>query len=92
MCVPIGHILTFNCCFCWSFPRSICYKTKRDTNWKGEGPSYMKVPYIDPQFKVISNHHYTVFGKGEYLGLEGRHKNAFICICTSVSMCVLAEA
>ena len=59
---------------------------------RGEGPSYMKVPYTYPPFQVISNHHCTIFGEGQYLESEGSCKNAFICICTSVSMCVLSSS
>ena len=58
---------------------------------RGEGPSYMKVPYIESPFKVTSIHHCTVFGVGNIQNWEG-HKNAFVCICTSVSMCILSKS
>ena len=45
-------------------PQKYVPNAKRDTIWKGEGPSYMKVPYIQSPFKVISIHHCTVFGGG----------------------------
>ena len=51
----------------------------------------MKVPYIESQFKVISRHHCTVFGVEGCSGARG-HENAFVCICTSVSMCVLSRS
>ena len=51
----------------------------------------MKVPYTCPPFEVISSHHCTVSGEG-YLASRGRCKNAFVCICTSVSMCVLSRS
>ena len=51
----------------------------------------MKVPYIESPFKVISNHRCTVFGIEEYSGSGGEDKNAFICVCTPVSMCVLSR-
>ena len=33
---------------------------------RGEGPSYMKIPYIYPPFKTISSHSCTVFGVGVF--------------------------
>ena len=57
---------------------------------RGQDPSYMKVPYTYPPFEVISSHHCTVFGVGVFRIGRG-HENAFICICTSVSMCVLSR-
>ena len=59
---------------------------------RGEGPSYMKVPYTYPPFHVTSSHYCTVFGVGECLESGGGHENAFICICTSVCMCVLSRS
>ena len=41
---------------------------------RGEGPSYMKVSHIESSFKVISNHHCTVFGEGGCSGLRGSMK------------------
>ena len=38
---------------------------------RGEGPSYIKVPYTYPPFKVISNHHCTVFGLESVKDWEG---------------------
>ena len=32
---------------------------------RGEGPSYMKVPYTYPPFVIISIHNCTVFGVGD---------------------------
>ena len=58
---------------------------------RGEGPSYIMVPYTYPPFKVISNHNCTVFGVGGIQDWEG-HENAFICICMSVSMFVLSSS
>ena len=52
----------------------------------------MKVPYIESQFKVISIHYCTVFGIEGYSGSEGGRENAFVCICTSVCMCVLSRS
>ena len=54
---------------------------------RGEGPSYMKVPYIESSFKVISSHHCTVFGVGGCSGLGGGMK---MCLFVSVhlSVCV----
>ena len=52
----------------------------------------MKVPYIESQFKVISSHYCTAFGIGGYSGSEGRRENAFVCVCTSVCMCVLSRS
>ena len=59
---------------------------------RGEGPSYMKVPYTYPPFHVTSSHYCTVFGVGGCSESEGRCKNTFICICTSVCMCVLSRS
>ena len=59
---------------------------------RGEGPSYMKVPYTYPPFHVTSNHYCTVFGVMGCLESGGRHENAFICVCTSVCMCVLSRS
>ena len=59
---------------------------------RGEGPSYMKVPYTYPPFQVISSHDCNDFGIEEYLESEGRCKKAFICVCTSVCMCVLSRS
>ena len=59
---------------------------------RGEGPSYMKVPYIESSFQVTSIHHCTVFGVRRYLESEGRQKNTFVCVCTSVCMCVLSRS
>ena len=58
---------------------------------RGEGPSYMKVPYTYPPFQVTSSHHSTVFGVGGVRIGRG-HENVFICICTSVSMNVLSRS
>ena len=38
---------------------------------RGEGPSYMKVPYIESSFQVTSSHHCTVFGVGGVQDQEG---------------------
>ena len=51
----------------------------------------MKVPYIESSFQVTSSHHCTVFGVGGVQNWEG-HENAFVCICTSVCMCVLSRS
>ena len=59
---------------------------------RGEGPSYMKVPYIESSFQVTSSHHCTVFGVEGCSELGGGCKNAFVCICTSVCMCVLSRS
>ena len=59
---------------------------------RGEGPSYMKVPYIESSFQVTSSHHCTVFGVEGCSESRGGHKNAFVCICTSVCMCVLSRS
>ena len=59
---------------------------------RGEGPSYMKVPYIESSFQVTSIHHCTIFGIKEYLESEGECENAFICVCMSVCMCVLSKS
>ena len=58
---------------------------------RGEGPSYMKVPYIESPFQVTSSHHCTVFGVGVFR-IERGCENAFVCICTSVCMCVLSRS
>ena len=58
---------------------------------RGEGPSYMKVPYTCPPFEVISSHHCTVLGIWGVQDQEG-HKNVLVCICTSVGMCVLSRS
>ena len=59
---------------------------------RGEGPSYMKIPYIEFSFQVTSNHHCTIYGVGGCSELRERYENAFICICTSVCMCVLSRS
>ena len=58
---------------------------------RGEGPSYMKVPYTYPPFHVTSIIIALFWGRG-CLESEGGHKNAFVCICTSVCMCVLSKS
>ena len=58
---------------------------------RGEGPSYMKVPYTYPPFKVISSHNCTVFGVWAIQDWEGA-QNAFVCTCTSVGMFVLSRS
>ena len=72
-------------------PQKYVSNAKRDTIWKGEGPSYMKVPYTYPPFQVISSHHCTVFGVGVFRIGRGC-KNVFICVCMSVGMCVLSRS
>ena len=59
---------------------------------RGEGPSYMKVPYTYPPFHVTSSHCCTVYGIEGYSELGGGCENAFICIYTSVCMCVLSRS
>ena len=59
---------------------------------RGEGPSYMKVPYIESSFQVTSIHHCAVFGIEECSGSEERYENVFVCICTSVCMHVLSRS
>ena len=59
---------------------------------RGEGPTYMKVPCIECSFKVISIHYCTVFVVGGFSELGGGCKNVFICICTSVSMCIFSRS
>ena len=51
----------------------------------------MKVPYTYPPFHVTSSHYCTVFGVGGVQDWEGA-QNVFICICTSVCMCVLSRS
>ena len=58
---------------------------------RGEGPSYMKVPYTYPPFHVTSSHYCTVFGVGD-VEIGRGHENAFVCICTSVCMYVLSRS
>ena len=53
---------------------------------RGEGPSYMKVPYTDPPFGVISSHNCTDFGVGAILDQEGGTKmhsfaSVYLLIC-----------
>ena len=77
---------------CWSFPRSMYQMLREIPSGRGEGPSYMKVPYIESSFQVTSNHYCTIFGKGGYSESEGRHKNVFVCVHTSVCMCILSRS
>ena len=71
---------------CWSFPRSIYQMLKELPSGRGEGPSYMKVPYTYPPFKVICNHHCTAFGVEWCSGLEGGMKmqlfaSVYLSVC-----------
>ena len=59
---------------------------------RGEGPSYMKVPYTYPPFQVTSSHHCTVCGVGRVFRIKRGCENAFVCICTSVCMCVFSRS
>ena len=54
---------------------------------RGEGPSYIKVPYTYPPFQTISSHYCTVFGVGGVQDWEGCI-NVIVCVCTSVCMSV----
>ena len=52
---------------------------------RGEGPSYMKVPYTYPPFHVTSSHYCTVFGVGECFESGGGTKmHSFASVCLSV--------
>ena len=60
---------------------------------RGEDPSYMKVPHIESSFKVICIHDCTVFGVRQIFRIRRKmQKNAFVCVCASVCMCVLSRS
>ena len=54
---------------------------------RGEGPSYMKVPYIESSFQVTSTHYCTVFGQRSIQDQEeGTKKHLFASVHLSICM------
>ena len=54
---------------------------------RGEGPSYMNVPYIESSFQVTSSHYCTVLGIQRYSELVGGVK-MHLFASVHLSLCV----